>query len=104
MGSVVHLRFSRGFRRQVFSADVYCNNRKKYQFQIEAASITEAYFAMVAEAVSRGVRLIRCIAIYIGRVRDRSEYQVPAKICKPQINSKSVGVMPNAKVRANGRI
>lgn len=80
MSNIVHVDFSARKSEREFSADVYSFDMKKYRFQVVATSITEAYYAFVAEAVQHGVNVIRCIAIYLGLSDQRAEYQVPAKV------------------------
>ncbi len=80
MSNIVHVDFSARKSERAFSADVYSFDMKKYRFQVVATSITEAYYAFVAEAVQHGVNVIRCIAIYLGLADQRAEYQVPTKV------------------------
>ena len=80
MSNVIHVNFGARNSERTFSADVYSFDMKKYRFQVVARSITEAYYAFVAEAVLHGVNVIRCIAIYFGLAEQRGSFQVPAKV------------------------
>lgn len=80
MSNIVHVDFGSKKSERPFSADVYSFDMKKYRFQVVAASITEAYYAFVAEAVFHGVNVIRCIAIYLGLADQRERRQVPARV------------------------
>ena len=67
---------------QVFSADVYTNNRRKFQIQVQAESVTAAYFRAVAKAFQQGISMVRCVAIYEGTNSERVFGQAPVKIWK----------------------
>lgn len=80
MSNIIHVNFCARKSERAFSADVYSFDMKKYRFQVVATSLTEAYYAFVAEAVLHGVNVIRCIAIYLGLSEHRGSYQLPAKV------------------------
>lgn len=80
MSNIIHVDFSARKAERAFSADVYSFDMKKYRFQVVAASITEAYYAFVSEAVFHDINVIRCIAIYLGLAEQRGIHQLPAKV------------------------
>lgn len=81
MGNIVHLGFKNGcVNSQSFSADVYTSNRRKFQVQIQAESVTDAYFRAVAKAFHQGISMVRCVAIYEGGSAERFDGQSPVKI------------------------
>lgn len=80
MSNIVRYDFRARRSQEVFSADVYSFDMKKYRFQVEATSITEAHYTCLAEALHQGIQAIRCIAIYLGMSDQRAERQVPAKV------------------------
>jgi len=66
--------------KQMFNADVYSFDMKKYRFQTIATSLNEAYYAFVDAAQLHDIDVIRCIAIYLGLPEHRSSCQLPAKV------------------------
>ena len=65
---------------RIFCADVYSQDRNKYQFQLAAANVQSAYDGAVKEAFSIGVRLIRCVAVYRGSIKQRTRDQAPIQV------------------------
>jgi hypothetical protein len=80
VSNIIHVDFKLRMAVRTFNADVYSFDMKKYRFQVVAASVTEAYYAFVAEAVLHGVNVIRCIAIYLGLAEQRGTHQVPVEV------------------------
>jgi len=81
LSNIVNLGFKhRCVNARAFSADVYTNNRKKFQIQIQAESVTDAYFRAVANAFHQGISMVRCVAIYEGSNSERFSGQAPVKI------------------------
>ena len=80
MSNVIELDFSRRASKFAFSADVYSYDMKKFQFQVTAESISDAYDVFVWEANCQRVKIIQCIAIYKDNVHERKENQAPEKV------------------------
>ena len=75
---------------QMFSADLYASDRRKYQFQTDAESVTAVYFKAVAFAFQQGAALIQCVAIYDGAVSERQSHQAPVKVWH-QVDHRAAG-------------
>jgi hypothetical protein len=80
MTSVIYVDFAEHNRVVSYSADVYSADMKKYQFQVLASSMTEAYYSFVVEYVSLNVSVVRCMAIYLGLSEQRDSLQSPEKV------------------------
>lgn len=81
MSNIVNFDFKhRSEDARLFSADVYTDSRQKFQIEILAESVTDAYFRAVASAFHQGVSMVRCVAIYDGSNSKRSSGQAPVKI------------------------
>ena len=81
LNNIVHLGFKDGNRNpRIFSVDVYSSGRRKYQFDIDAESVTAVYFRAVAKAFRLGASMIRCVVIYEGASAHRLSDQAPVKV------------------------
>src|SRR5690554_7217012 len=74
----------------MFSADLYASDRRKYQFQTDAESVTADYFKAVAFAFQQGAALIQCVAIYDRAVCERQTHQAPVKVWH-QVDNRAAG-------------
>jgi len=80
MTNVIYLDFADHTKAVIYSADVYSVDMKKYQFHVLASSMTEAYYAFVAEYILLNVSVVRCMAIYLGLAEQRGSFQTPEKV------------------------
>jgi|TARA_R110000823_G_scaffold27574_6_gene80205 hypothetical protein len=87
--NIVHANFGgRLWDGQFFNADVYTENRTKYQFEATAESATAAYFRIIALAVKEGISVIRLVAMFDGVLADRKADHPPIKVwSRPKIAS-----------------
>ena len=80
MGKVIHIDFNGQDLINKYNADVYTSDMKKYQFNVIAASINEAYFNVVGQAALHDISAIRCVAVYTGRAEERVPLITPEKV------------------------
>jgi hypothetical protein len=83
VSNIVYLDFGkskRGQQGQGFSVDIYCGNLKRYQIDISASCIEEAFNKIIQEVAYFKLRLIKCFVLFDGYISQRKKVQPALKI------------------------
>lgn len=83
MSNIIYFDFCQSKRGQAikgFSVDIYCGNLKRYQIDISASCIDEAFNKIIQEVAYFKLKLIKCFVLFEGYISQRKPIQSALKI------------------------
>ena len=83
MSNVIHFNFRKSNLMPAsteYSVDIYCGNLKRYQLDVLAVTIEDAYTKILKEVVHFNLKLIKCFILFEGLIAHRKKIQAGVKM------------------------